>query len=162
MSRDNHAPLEDAFRAELIARAWELRLSGKTERAIALELDISQATVHKYLKVAQAQRLEESTATANEYRVREIDRLDSLQNTLLNELMTQLEDNDPKSVQVKANLIDKCIKITQERSKLLGLYAPVEVKAESTINGGDKPIKVDYNSMSLDELKELYSEMFKG
>lgn len=134
MTRDNQNQLDDALRAELIARAWELRLTGMTERKIAVELNVSQSTVHNYLKTAQQERLEESTATANEYRIQEVERLDSLQNTLLNELLTSLTEDDPKSVAVKTTIIDKCIKITQERSKLLGLYAPVEIKEQVSIS----------------------------
>lgn len=156
-SNSKNDQIDDALKTEMIARCWELRLTGMSTRAIARELNIkSHSTVAEYLKIAQSQRLEESVATANEYRIAEIERLDSLQDKLLNELLKSLTEDDPKSVQVKANIIDKCIKITQERSKLLGLYAPVEVKSDV-----EQVVKVDVSSLSDAELKEKFAELFR-
>jgi predicted transcriptional regulator len=97
-------------RAELSAKAFELRKAGVSYGKIARQLNVSAATVHKYIQ-AQIQAYQEEAREAHKSIVTmELSRLDD---------MVLGVWSKARAGEYKA--IDAMIKIMERRSKLLGL-----------------------------------------
>jgi phage terminase small subunit len=104
--------------AEITARrirAWELRISGKSIRGIAGELEVSASQVFKDLE-AHAKEIKQ--APAEELRKLELQRLDML----VEKLWSRAETGDPQAV-------GAFLKVMERRAKYLGLDAPTKVEA---------------------------------
>ena len=109
---------------ELQRRAWDLRLRGLTQQAIADELKVSQAYVSGLLAKARADlqeqnRLDAATATGEQ-----VGRLDAM----LTALWPAAEAGDPKAVQTLLAVEDR-------RAKLLGIDAAVRKAVDLTTGG---------------------------
>lgn len=99
-------------------RALELRIEGKTVRQIAAELGVSKTQIGKDLQRELAALDQANQASAAELRALELERLD----TLDAKVRVGLEaETDPR-------LVREAIRVSEQRSKLLGLYAPTKVE----------------------------------
>ncbi len=129
--------------ADRRVRALELRKAGASYRAIGRELDISEAQAHRDVKAALAKLAELEQASAEEYRTMELLRLDGLA-LAASRILTSphplvsggkvlsgftgkgmaigLTDDGPKLA-----AIDRLLRISESRRKLLGLDAPAKV-----------------------------------
>jgi DNA-binding transcriptional MerR regulator len=95
-------------------QALQLRRAGLSIRAIALRLDVDPSTIHDDLKLMLAEALKENTNNAEQLRTLELERLDGM----LLSIQGQALKGDLKA-------IDRALRISEQRSKLLGLYAPI-------------------------------------
>lgn len=107
----------DAIVADEQIRCYELRLQGKSIRAIALETGISKSNVDRRIKAEIESRV---LPLAAEVRQMEIDRLD----TYLEKLHEQIEEG--RGV---ARCVEVAVKVAERRAKLLGVDAPEKVEA---------------------------------
>lgn len=144
-------PGEDVTTAERRARAVELRRLGKTFLEIGDDLGVTASRAYRIYQAAlaaiPAQHLDE-------HRAEELQRLDYLTGkafevlhrhhiTVSNGRVVMVEDADGASTPVEDDApvlqaIDRVLKISERRSKLLGLDAPV--RAEVTIDSIDAQI----------------------
>lgn len=95
-------------------QAIQFRRAGLSIRAIATRLNVDPSTIHDDLKVMMAEAVKENVNNADQMRTLELDRLDDM----LVRIQSQVIKGDLKA-------IDRAIRISEQRAKLLGLYAPV-------------------------------------
>ncbi|MEU8275711.1 hypothetical protein ACFYOK_10780 [Microbispora bryophytorum] len=127
--------------AEQAAQAYELRLSGASFRTIASVLGVSVSTAHDRVTSAIAERVD---PLADQYRAVELDRLDALTARAWR-IMTSdhivvqhgkiVRDEDGNPVKDDGPVIAAIgvlVRISERRSKLLGLDAAVKVDAQVT------------------------------
>lgn len=132
-------------RAERAAHAYELRLQGLTIAAIGRELDLAGSTVHEMLTEYSAQRLD---PLADEYRRIEQDRLDDYTAKAYEVLVAEHvlvqhgkviydpETGAPmRDLAPKLAALDRLVRISERRSRLLGLDAVI--KADVTVTQVD-------------------------
>ncbi|GIH26044.1 hypothetical protein Aph01nite_43540 [Acrocarpospora phusangensis] len=132
-------------RAERAAQAYELRLQGLTIAVIARELDLAGSTVHELLTEYSAARLDPLT---DEYRRIELDRLDDYTAKAYEVLVAEHvlvqhgkviydpETEAPmRDLAPKLAAIDRLVRISERRSRLLGLDAVI--KADVTVTPVD-------------------------
>jgi len=100
--------------ADRQVRALQLRIAGLSYRAIAREMDISVATAHGDVMDALAELAEQQQANAEQLRALELERLDTL--ALAASRILRVATN---TMQLAA--IDRLIRISESRRKLLGL-----------------------------------------
>lgn len=146
----------DAKRTAEREQAYELRLRGRTLRQIAGDMGISHNKVHVLLKEEIANRLD---PLKDQYLQYELDRLDHMQQAVLAVLENPgrveyvahwdgtYETNDAgerfKSITMVPTLvvddrkilgaIDRLVRISESRRKLVGLDAPVKVQADVNV-----------------------------
>ena len=96
----------------------KLRGAGLSFREIASTLNISKSAAHKIVKKAIKEVTDELKLEARQLLALEIERLDTIQRSLWNDV---LKGN--------TTAIDKCIKIIELRMKAQGLMAPTKVSA---------------------------------
>ena len=99
----------------------QYRTQGLSLRAIGLKLKVSYQTVANDLKETLAQLQTTSIEHAQVLRELELQRLDGL-----------IEIASKQATKGDLSAIDRVLKLSQERSKLLGLYAPEQIKSEIT------------------------------
>jgi hypothetical protein len=126
--------------AERDAIACELKARGKTYRQIATELDVHPASAHEMVQRALRAIVEEPAA---EVRRLELERLDIMYRAAMEVLERQhvtvsqgrivkqangepLEDDAPV-----LQAIDRLLRVSESRRKLLGLDAPARVSVEA-------------------------------
>lgn len=125
---------------EQAARAYELRLTGMTLAAIAKEMGLSVGTVHARIEAHLAGHVD---PLADEYRRVELDRLDDLQRRAYEVLDAKhLVAQNGKVVEHEGAplrdhapvlaAIDRLVRISERRAKLLGLDMPAKVSATVT------------------------------
>lgn len=132
-------------RAERAAQAYELRLQGLTVAAIGRELGIATTTAHDLLTEYSAARLDPLT---EEYRRLELDRLDDYTRKAYEVLEAEHvvvqhgkvvydpETGAPmRDLGPKLAALDRLVRISERRSRLLGLDAVI--KADVTITPVD-------------------------
>lgn len=107
------APKTKEERAELTVKAYELRKAGASMGVIAQRLNISKATVHKYINDTIKAYLEEAKEAHQSILAMELARLDDMQFSV----WTKARSGDSKA-------IDTMLKIMERRSRLLGLDMP--------------------------------------
>lgn len=137
----------DAANAARRAQAYELRLRGLTLRQIAEKLGVSDTTVHKDLKAEIHGRLD---PLKDQYLQYELDRLDHMQQAALLVLenpgtvvivpVRELDEDGKPTVRMVNHVIvddrkilgaiDRLVRISESRRKLVGLDAPVKVQAD--------------------------------
>lgn len=161
--------------------------SGMALRDVARKLTIvdNPVTTQQVIKWRD-EVLEEINETmrldAQQYRAIELERLDRAGN-ILDAAMTQIvsdfgltdgrsaldgEEVEPlalmlakvKAAQVLATVVDKLIKVSSERAKLLGINAPTKVDLSTALNDGDDLANVDFRSMTDEQLSLFYAEKF--
>lgn len=124
-------------------KALALRKAGASYRMIAKELDVSVETAHSDVAAELAALAEISHAHAEDVRALEIRRLDDLQVNITNILRSGAT---PRAV-------DSAIRLSERRSKLLGLDAP----AKKQVSGPDgQPLGgVGISQQMIDEREEF-------
>jgi hypothetical protein len=110
--------------------AWELRMQGWSYRAIAAHIGRTHKTVFEQLEATRAELRQETREYASEERSRELQDLEALRSQLLTESRLR-KRKEPLSKTVLA-----FVKVSDRRSKLLGLDAPTTSKTELTGPGG--------------------------
>src|SRR6266511_4597608 len=115
-------------------QALDLRKAGSSYRAIGAQLNISEAQAHRDVKAALARLAEMELASADELRTMELLRLDKLMLEAARilaathpyvaggKVLLNLTDDGPK-----LQAIDRLLRISESRRKLLGLDAPPKV-----------------------------------
>ena len=96
----------------------KLRRAGLSFREIASTVGISKSVAHKYVRQAIKEVTDELKLEAKQLLALEIERLDTMQRSLWNDV---LKGN--------TTAIDKAIKIIELRMKAQGLMAPTKVSA---------------------------------
>jgi len=103
-------------KAEAMKRAVQLRRTGMTQRQIGEAIGRSAGQVCRLLNEALTEYRQETEKEVAELRAWESQRLD----TVLRAAM-------PQAINGHLGAIDRVIRITQERAKLYGLYAPTKI-----------------------------------
>ncbi len=128
------------------AKAWELRLKGKSTRQIALALEVSVGTAHSDLAAVMERTKEENDDRAETHRAVSLARLERALDTVEDALSAESFDalgNKDHELRLKA--LDRLLKIEERRAKLLGLDAaskqelsgpegaPIEINARDAL-----------------------------
>ena len=137
------APKSTEERAELMAKAFELRKAGASFAKIAKQLRISSATVHKYIHATIKAYHDEARETSKAMITLELSRLDD---------MTLGIWSKARAGEYKA--IEAMIKIMERRAKLLGLDT---MQTAKQINVNITPDQIA--EMSDDELTKLIAQL---
>lgn len=113
----------DAVLAMEQEKCLRLRLQGKSIRQIASIVHMPKSTVERRLRCAIAERID---PLADQLRAVEVARLDQLLETVWATVKADTE------AAVKLAAVDRLVKISERRSKLLGLDAPVSADVRVT------------------------------
>ena len=121
------------------AEAIRLRVSGKTIRAIAKTLGISVSTAHADVRETMAEVAKAAREDAETEIATDLERLDNALDVVLQVLnrgaMAGTDEGDtPDDVfdglteqqELKLKAVDRLVKLSEQRAKLLGLYAPTK------------------------------------
>jgi DNA-binding CsgD family transcriptional regulator len=114
---------DEAAIADRRAKAWDLRVQGKTYRAIGEELGVSSGTAFTDINAVLAEVNTETKEVAELHRQLELERAEKAYLVV----STLLENGDPK---LKLEAARTWVKISQRKAALLGLNAPTRVQAE--------------------------------
>lgn len=156
-----HRRRNSAKSAEEAVRCFELRLDGLTFSAIGAEVGLAVSTVHARIEAHIAERV---NPLADELRAIELDRLDRaivrvfevLAKThvvVQNGKVVTGADGRPLVDDMPAlQAIDRLIRISERRCKMLGLDAPTPLKADVTLH------QVDPRDLELMQLIEAAKE----
>lgn len=142
--------LTEARRAEVV----ELRRKGYTFREIGRRLGINESNAYRAFAMVMDRTIATADATADQLRHLELERIDSALVIVLDVLEGQIipskdgeadDDDESKAANIMALLqaatgcaelklkaVDRLVKLTEQRAKLQGLYAPTEAKVEET------------------------------
>lgn len=115
-----HTRPNAAVVAEQQVRCYELLLAGKTYEQIAAEVSLSVGTVYTRVQARLAQRVQ---PLADELRSIEVDRLDRW--------LVKLDAQIQAGTAVARN-VEVGVKVSERRSKLLGIDAPEKIEATVT------------------------------
>lgn len=102
-------------------KALDLRRSGASLRRIAMQLGVSHEQIRLDIQSALAEAIKENVNNAETLRTMEIERLDDM----LLRIAPQINNGH-------LGAIDRALRISEQRSKLLGLYAPVKQEIHHT------------------------------
>lgn len=105
--------------AERRKEALEYRKAGLTFEEIGSRLGVTRQAAHKTVMVALSDISEKIAETADDIRTLELERLNDL-----------FQVSYKAAMRGNLDAIDKCIKIMDRRSKLLGLDAPSKASVE--------------------------------
>lgn len=111
-------------------RALELRLSGKSQREIAEEMEASTSAVSVWIKQALADITREN---AEEYLELELSRLDMMWAAIWPRIVAPRNDEERKA---QPWLMDRAFEIVEKRAKLTGTYKAAELRAIAEAKGG--------------------------
>lgn len=114
-------------------KAWELRVKGKSYRAIGEALGVSGKTAHQDCQAVLVRVIEEANENAAQDRAVALYRLDKALGVVEAVLDAEVFDesgNADHELRLKA--LDRLTRIEERRAKLLGLDAPTRVAAEVT------------------------------
>lgn len=157
MAIDNHPAGTRETAAERRQQALELRKAGHSYRAIGAELGMSEAQAHRDVKAALTRLAQMELASADELRTMELTRLDTLAVEAMRVLLAThplisggkvlsgfteegtaigLTDDGPKLA-----AIERLIRISESRRKLLGLDAPAKT---ALMNPDGSPLAAHY------------------
>lgn len=125
MSRRNLA--YTAPQSERRTEIWEYRKSGLSVRAIAEKMKMSSATVYKDIRATLDELKELRLTDMDQWRDLELERLDDIVSKAYSVYARTQEDS------IRLGALDRLLKASQERRKLLGLDAP----AKTEISGPD-------------------------
>lgn len=138
--------------AERRVRAFELRKRGATYRQIAQELHVDVHTIHGDVQAELASLRETATAEATQLRALELERLDAMTSGLWPHIKTG-----------NAPAVTAGVRVSERRSRLLGLDAPVATKSEFTGSLGIHSEKLAaeralLRELTLPQLEELAAQ----
>jgi hypothetical protein len=120
-SPEERAELTEA-RRERMREAWQMKVcEGKTYKEIAKHFDLSPQAIMGYVSEVAQEMLELDYGSLPQIRAREVARLEHITDNL----MPLVNQNDMEAIKVLNTL-------SIQKSRLLGLYAPVKVKMEHT------------------------------
>lgn len=111
-------------------RALELRLSGKSQREIAEEMEASTSAVSVWIKQALSDITREN---AEEYLELELSRLDMMWAAIWPRIVAPRNDEERKA---QPWLMDRAFEIVEKRAKLTGTYKAAELRAIAEAKGG--------------------------
>lgn len=111
-------------------RALQLRLSGKSQREIAEEMEASTSAVSVWIKQALADITREN---AEEYLELELSRLDMMWAAIWPRIVAPRNDEERKA---QPWLMDRAFEIVEKRAKLTGTYKAAELRAIAEAKGG--------------------------
>jgi AcrR family transcriptional regulator len=114
-----HQQKNQAEKADLSRRCYDLRLQGFTVRQVAEKLGCSPATVSRHCR-AEAEAVVKPLAA--EFRQYQDEQLDAMYQAML-----------PKAAAGSPRHAEMAIRILERRAKLLGLDAPVQVQQDVTV-----------------------------
>lgn len=120
-ARTKRADASSAAIEERRGKALDLRRSGASLRRIAAQLGVSHVQVRTDIKEALEEAIKENVDNAEQLRTMELERLDDM----LLRISKQVSDGH-------LGAIDRALRISEQRAKLLGLYAPTKI--EGTLN----------------------------
>ena len=100
--------------------ALDLRRRGASLRTIGAQLGVSAKQIQRDIQAMLGAMSEENAEEAASYRALELERLD----TMLLSLRPLLEPGENQPPKLKA--VDRAIRISDQRCKLLGLYMPIK------------------------------------
>lgn len=100
--------------AERAHQVWEYRIAGWTYSMIAEKVGITPARISQILTRQMKESREQTTRDAEKLRELDLQRLERLFRQLF-----------PEAMAGKLGAVDRCLQIIVQRSKLLGLDAPV-------------------------------------
>lgn len=103
-----------------IEKALEMRRQGYTFTAIGKALGVSRQRAFVLVRDELQRRVEKNAESADVLRQLELERLDDA----LKVVTGILASSTPVKDEVKLQAVDRLIKITDQRAKLLGLQAP--------------------------------------
>jgi transposase-like protein len=138
------------------AEAIRLRVRGKTIREIARELGISVGLAHSDVRAVMSETSKRAAEDAETERELDLARIDSALQVVADVLEGSLQINstegDPAELlqalagaaELKLKGIDRLVKLTDARAKLLGLYAPTKTENDHRVA-----------EVSLDDLSKL-------
>jgi hypothetical protein len=110
------------------AKAWDLRVKGKTYREIGLELGVSHVTAWEDVKFLGERIRSETDESVEQHRAMQVQRLDKV----ISVLMPKVEDGDFEAM-------DRLDKAEKRRAALLGLDAPAKQQIDATVTGDASP-----------------------
>ncbi len=113
----------EAVIADRRAKAWDLRVEGKSYREIGAALGVSQGTAFSDVTSVLAQVNAETKETAAQHKQVELDRLEAAAAVLI----PIMRGTDKK---LALDAIDRLTKVSRRKASLLGLDAPTRVTAE--------------------------------
>lgn len=135
--------LSEVEQAERDRRIWQLRLEGKSQRAIASEIGISQTRVHEILTQMVKDHASEDV---EKYLQIQLSRLELVSETAWQmvqdeyfahgngRIVVDSEGHPLTDISPKLQAMTKYIEALKEVNKLRGLYAPEKKQVESTVN----------------------------
>jgi hypothetical protein len=123
----------------MVDEAIRLRAESKTDRQIAIIMSLTPATVRNLITEGIRTRVLQSP---DEIRQIELDKFDSMERKVL-EIVWANEDTEGGSTRLLA-AVDRLIKISESRRKLLGLDAPQVVD--------HMPLVVKINGVNIEDL----------
>ena len=129
--------------AERRARAIKLRVQGKTIREIAEQLGIGVATAHLDVRTAMGEVAAECSENVEHQRGLELTRLERAF-SVIEQVLLNAESNPDQGDELRLKALDRVVKLQEQRSKLLGLYAPERREIDAKVA-----------AVSLDEINAL-------
>lgn len=123
--------------AERRIQVLELRKKGLTLSKIGEQVGVSLTTVHKDLQAAFKELLAIEVKKANELRFLELQRMDAAE-LKINLILADKKTRD----EVRLKCIDRLIKISESRRKLLGLDMPQRIDITSNGEAVQKRIEI--------------------
>lgn len=134
-------------------KAWELRVKGKSYRAIGEALGVSGKTAHQDCQIVLARVIAEANENAAQDRATALYRLDKalevVESAIDAQVFTEAGEADHE---LRLKALDRLMRIEERRAKLLGLDAPTKQEVSGPEGA---PIPVDARSSLLDRLAGL-------
>ena len=115
------------------ARCFELKLQGWSYRRIAKEMGLSLGTVSNRIKDAIAERVD---PLVEEYRAIELEKLEEAERPLWEQVLSE----NPRDRGRLARNVEVLIKVSERRSKLVGMDAPEKQEIAAQVE--HKPAEV--------------------
>lgn len=132
--------------AERRKQALVLRRSGLSLRDIGERLGVDHKTIHEDIRVMLEASIRENVDNAETLRAMELERLDNM----LLRIQPQVNNGH-------LGAIDRALRISEQRAKLLGLFAPVKQDVSVKITWQDQAIMlIQQGELTQDKALELF------
>ncbi len=131
MGHNPHRLSNPAETAKRQIRAYELKLQGWSYRRIAAAMtaegmEVSHQTVANLIKAAIDERVD---PLVEEYRALELEKLEEAERPLWQQILS----DDPRDRGRLARNVEVLIRVSERRSRLLGLDAPQQAELNATV-----------------------------